>query len=347
MWTDFIERPVDLKSDREILEIKTFLAFFDLSFDGKVDYTVAFYQQEKLVATGSLSGPVIRNIAVDESLQGEGLTGKIVTHLLNEAAQHGYFHTFLFTKPQKVHFFTQLGFTLLSQVKQAALLETGLPSIVHYKQDLHSQIAVLPTGSRAVLVLNCNPFTKGHLALVEKAARENDSVVILVVSEDQSAFPFDVRFSLVSLGTSHLDNVIVLPSGPYTVSQATFPGYFTSGSDTVIAQTELDAKLFAEHIAPALAATVRYLGEEPYSVTTRSYNEALTRILPQYGIEVQVIPRVAVNGEIISASKVRELLRTNAVSAVYPFVPQTTYDFLQTNQAMPIIEKIKNNPEHH
>lgn len=343
MWNNFIERAVNLESTQEIQEIRSFLAPFELSFDGKVDYTVALYQDDHLVATGSLSGSVLRNIAVDESLQGEGLTGKIVTHLLNEAAHRGQFHTFLFTKPKNVHFFTQLGFNQLSQVKQAALLETGLPSIFHYKQNLRNQTVALPPGSRAVLVLNCNPFTKGHQALVEKAARENDSVVVLVVSEEQSVFPFAVRFSLAALGTRHLTNVKVLPSGPYTVSQATFPGYFTNASDTVIAQTELDATLFAEHIAPALAATIRYLGEEPYSTTTRSYNEALVCILPQYGIKVQVIPRLAVNGEIISASKVRELLRTQSVEAVRPFVPQTTYDFLQTSQVLPIIDKIKNN----
>jgi [citrate (pro-3S)-lyase] ligase len=347
MWNDVTERSVNLGNAAEIEEIRLFLAPFDLSFDGKVDYTVALYQADQLVATGSLSGSVLRNIAVDESLQGEGLTGKIVTHLLNEAAQHGQFHTFLFTKPQNAHFFAQLGFTQLSEVKQAALLETGLPSISHYKQSLREQTMDLPPGNRAVLVLNCNPFTKGHQALVEKAARENDAVVVLVVSEEKSAFPFTVRFSLASLGTRHLRNVKVLPSGPYTVSQATFPSYFTNESETVIAQTELDATLFAEHIAPALAATIRYLGEEPYSTTTRSYNEALARILPQYGIRVQVIPRLAVNGEIISASKVRELLRSDAVEAVQPFVPKTTYEFLQTSQIVPIIEKIKNNQLNH
>lgn len=200
MWDDFIERSVNLGSTVEVEEIRLFLAPFDLSFDGKVDYTVALYQNDQLVATGSLGGSVLRNIAVDESLQGEGLTGKIVTHLLNAAAQRGQFHTFLFTKPKNVRFFTQLGFAQLSEVKQAALLETGLPSIFHYKRNLCKQTADLPPGSRAVIVLNCNPFTKGHQALVEKAAKENNSVVVLVVSEEKSVFPFKVRFLLASLG---------------------------------------------------------------------------------------------------------------------------------------------------
>ncbi len=344
MWDEWIERAVDLHNEKEIQEIRAFLIPFELSYDdGKIDYTVAFYQQDRLVATGSLSGAVLRNIAVDELLQGEGLTGKIVTHLLNVAARRGYFHTFLFTKPKNVQLFMQLGFNKLSQVKQAALLETGLPTISHYQQDLGKQVADLPPGSRAVLVLNCNPFTRGHQALIEKAAQDNDSAVILVVSEDQSVFPFAVRYRLVLQGTRHLANVKVLPSGPYAVSQATFPGYFTKGTETVTAQTELDATLFAEYIAPALKGTVRYVGEEPYSATTRSYNEALLRILPQYGIKVKVMPRITVNEQIISASKVRELIGSQSVETVKPFVPQVTYEFLQTIEASPIIGNIKKN----
>jgi [citrate (pro-3S)-lyase] ligase len=342
MWDEFVEQAVNLDHAKEVQAIRAFLLPFDLSFDeSKVDYTVALYQQDNLVATGSLSGSVLRNIAINESLQGEGLTGKIVTHLLNVAAQRGYYHTFLFTKPKNVHFFTQLGFTLLSQVKHAALLETGLPSISHYQQELRNQTVSLPSGQRAVLVMNCNPFTKGHQALIEKAAQENDAVIVLVVSEDQSAFPFAVRYRLVQLGTKHLSNVKVLPSGSYTVSQATFPGYFTHGLDTIIAQTELDATLFAQHIASVLGASVRYLGEEPYSPTTQAYNEALLRILPQYGVKVKIVPRVTVQEEVISASKVRDLLSSQSIESVKPFVPVATYEFLQSSEAQQIIENIK------
>ena len=37
--------------------------------------------------------------------------------------------------------------------------------------------------------MNCNPFTLGHKYIVEKAARENDNVIIFVVEEDKSSFP--------------------------------------------------------------------------------------------------------------------------------------------------------------
>ncbi|MDU2065372.1 MAG: [citrate (pro-3S)-lyase] ligase [Sporomusaceae bacterium] len=341
MWNSFTERVVNLNNQKEVAEIRDFLAPFELSFDGQVDYTVAIMDNDTLIATGSLSGPVLRNFAVDENYQGENLTGKVVTHLLSEAARRGHFHTFLFTKPKIVQLFTQLGFALLCEVEKAALLETGLPSIANYKQDLAAQTADLPPGRRAVLVMNCNPFTKGHQAIIEQAARECDSVVVLVVSEDQSAFPFAVRYELVKAGVKHLANVRVVPSGPYTVSRATFPDYFVKGNDVVTAQTQLDAKLFAVHIAPTLQATVRYVGEEPYCEVTRAYNSALAAVLPQHGIEVKVVRRLAQDDEAISASKVRELIRQGKIAEIAAIVPETTYEYLQSAQAKVIIEKIR------
>lgn len=50
----------------------------------------------------------------------------------------------------------------------------------------------------------------GHRYLIEKAATENDEVVVFVVEEDKSIFPTDVRFELVKKGCEDLKNVIVL-----------------------------------------------------------------------------------------------------------------------------------------
>ena len=74
--------------------------------------------------------------------------------------------------------------------------------------------------------MNCNPFTKGHLYLIEKASAESDHLFILIVEEDKSVFPFEKRMELVKRGTEHLDNIDVIPGGSYTISSATFPSYF-------------------------------------------------------------------------------------------------------------------------
>lgn len=69
------------------------------------------------------------------------------------------------------------------------------------------------------IVMNCNPFTLGHLYLIEYAAKEVTQLFIFVVEEDASFFSFDNRIMLVKEGTKHLKNVTVLPSGQYMISK--------------------------------------------------------------------------------------------------------------------------------
>ncbi|GKT35794.1 Citrate lyase ligase like protein, partial [Aduncisulcus paluster] len=83
-----------------------------------------------------------------------------------------------------------------------------------------------------------------------EAVKKVDHLLVFVLSEDLSTFPADVRLKLVQEGTSHLDGVTVISSGPYMVSSATFPSYFLEeGHDRVKVHTELDAKVFARRIA--------------------------------------------------------------------------------------------------
>ena len=82
--------------------------------------------------------------------------------------------------------------------------------------------------------MNANPFTLGHLSLVERAAKECDTVHLFVLSEEASLVPFDVRWKLVTEGVAHLSNVICHPSGPYMISSATFPSYFLKDEQAVI-----------------------------------------------------------------------------------------------------------------
>lgn len=342
LWGNTQERTIDLANPREVAEVRDFLARFDLTFNGDVDYTVALYNDDQIIATGSLAGEVLRNIAIDEFLQGEGLTAGVVSHLMREAATRGHYHYFLFTKPAKAHLFGALGFKEVASVEPlAVLLEAGMGSIEDFCTQLAAQTSDLPQGPRAALVVNCNPFTLGHEAVIAKASRENTSVVVLVVSEDKSLFPFEVRFKLVQQGVANYNNVRVLAGGPYIISSATFPGYFTRGKDTVMAQTRLDAKIFAQYIAPALGVTSRYVGEEPYSEVTRIYNQALLDVLPQFDIEVNIMPRKQQGTEVISASRVRQLIRSDNWDEIKNMVPKTTYEYLTSAAAQVVIKNVK------
>lgn len=347
-WEAIEERSADLNNNREVEAVKRFLAQFALSYEGNVDYTVLLVRQDTIIATGSLSGAVLRNIAVAEGWQGEGLTARVVTSLMREAARRGLFHYFVYTKPESASQFAALGFSEVGRAEPyAVLLESGMGTINSDLDRMDKAVKLLPPGPRAGLVVNCNPFTLGHKHIITAAAAENASVVVLVVSEDRSLFPFDVRLRLIREGLQEYPHVAVLPGGPYIISAATFPGYFTKGQDTETAQTRLDAVIYAQKIAPRLGITVRYVGEEPYCQITSAYNTALQEILPQHGIAVKVVPRCCSGGEIVSASTVREKLRQDDWDGIRKLVPDSTYQYLVSGEADAIIARIKQTASRH
>lgn len=181
------------------------------------------------------------------------------------------------------------------------------------------------------IVMNCNPFTLGHLYLIETAYKQVDSLCIFVVEEDKSFFSFDDRIELVRQGVKHLNNVCVVPSGNYIISADTFPGYFyKDGNNEIDVDVTEDIRIFGEYIASGLGITKRFVGEEPFDYVTRQYNEGMKRILPEYGVEVIEIPRYkGKNQEIISASKVREYLSERNFEKLKRMVPKTTYEYLK------------------
>ncbi|MBO4780211.1 MAG: hypothetical protein J5497_06205 [Selenomonadaceae bacterium] len=185
--------------------------------------------------------------------------------------------------------------------------------------------------------MNCNPFTLGHQYLVEYAASKVIKLYIFVVEEDKSEFPFADRIELVKHGVKHLSNVEVLPSGKFIISQQTFSGYFNKASlqDVTVDSSE-DVEIFGKEIAPTLGITIRFAGEEPKDNVTRQYNETMKEILPRYGVEFCEIPRKTFGDEPISASKVREALKTGDFDKIRNLVPETTLLYLRGRYSKPL-----------
>lgn len=180
------------------------------------------------------------------------------------------------------------------------------------------------------IVMNCDPFTLGHRYLIEQALSSCECLIIFVVEEDKSYFPFNDRLHLVKKGVEDLPNVIVLPSGKFIISTLTFTEYFNKSElQNVSVDTSLDLTIFAKEIAPCLDITVRFVGEEPLDRVTAQYNETMHSILSQYGIEVKEIPRLNIDGKIVSASYVRELLQNREWDTIAKFVPQCTLEYLK------------------
>lgn len=182
------------------------------------------------------------------------------------------------------------------------------------------------------IVMNCNPFTKGHRYLIEFAAKRVDRLYIFVVEEDRSFFKFEDRFEMVVKGTEDLKNVVVIPSGKFIISSITFPEYFLK--DYVKEKNldvSMDLEVFCKYIAPPLHIKVRFAGEEPFDPVTFNYNESMKQILPEYGIDFYEIPRLMLDSEsVIKATEVRRLLKEKNFEAISEYVPTSTLEILKS-----------------
>lgn len=198
-----------------------------------------------------------------------------------------------------------------------------------YKGILKNYYNEMFTPTVGAVVMNCNPFTLGHRYLIEKSLELCDFLVIFVVEEDKSVFPFEDRLRLVDEGVKDLSNVTVIPSGRFIISSLTFSEYFNKSEiqDRTV-DTSLDVSVFAREIAPCLHIVKRFAGEEPFDSVTRQYNETMSKVLPEYGIEFVEIPRAEIRGEAISASKVRKMILDGNLEGVREFVPKTTFEYL-------------------
>lgn len=184
------------------------------------------------------------------------------------------------------------------------------------------------------IVMNCNPFTLGHRYLIEYASSRVDCLIIFVVEEDKSFFPFRDRIELVRRGTADLKNVVVVPSGSFIISTVTFPGYFMKDNPKeAVLDSSQDVETFAKSIAPHFDVSVRFVGEEPIDIVTRRYNDTLEKILPQYGIRFVEIPRKTSGDAVISASRVRAALKEKDFGSISRIVPPTTFEYLKNRFA--------------
>ena len=281
-----------------------------------------------LIATGARYRNILKCIAIDHEHQGGSLFNTLMSALMNDVHRAGYSTCYVYTKEAARDAFAWLGFREIAHVDDKLyFLENGMNGLAQYLDGLRREYVA---GSRiAAIVMNANPFTNGHRYLVEKAARENDVVHLFVLSEDLSHYPGSVRLALVKAGIAPLKNVHVHPTGDYIISAATFPSYFLREDDDVTTiQARLDARIFKEHIAPALGITKRYVGHEPYSAATAIYNEALQQEFAG-SPQLEIIERLRADGAYISASRVRELIASGNLDAVRPLVPPTTFAYLQ------------------
>jgi [citrate (pro-3S)-lyase] ligase len=309
-----------------------------LRFEPDFDDLFGCYDGGQLVGCCARSGYVLKMCAIAPECQGGDLLGELATQVLQSALAAGHDTVFVFTRPASAGSFQALNFRLLAMHGEAALLEHG-PGLEAY---LAGHAGLITPGRNGAVVVNGNPFTLGHLHLVERAAREVDRLYLFVVREDRSVFPFEARFRLAREATAHLGNVTVLDTSRYAVSAGTFPSYFLRRLDQAAAsQMGLDLELFARRLAPPFHIVRRFAGAEPLCPVTAAYNRLMGEILPAHGIQWTELPRVEAAGQPISATRVRAAFAAGDLASVAGLLPAATLAYLGSPEAGPIAERIR------
>jgi [citrate (pro-3S)-lyase] ligase len=227
------------------------------------------------------------------------------------------------------------------KTENVALLESESDGISRYVEKIRERLPA-EINEFGCIVMNANPFTNGHQYLVDTASRQCRHLLIFPVIEDRSVFPYEVRLQLIKENIRPYENISLLDGSDYIISAASFPTYFLKeNSDISRIQAELDLTLFGSRIAAPLRITQRFVGTEPYDLMTADYNAQMKKILPMYGVQPIIIPRLEIEGKAVSASQIRKMLYENDFSLIEKFVPPATYHFLISDEAIPIIQKIK------
>lgn len=344
---------------RQRQRIEAFLKRNGLRFDDMHYYAAVLDDDGEMIAGGGLKDDVIKCVAVDDAHKGEAIANTLVSHLISHANQEGYGCIKLFTKPKNRQLFESLSFRLLAEAPEAILMETGIGGISNtvealkkikeesekYKEynkeckednkECKENTSYLNTSPpqhltttmqrTGCIVMNCNPFTLGHRYLIEQAAKQVERLYVMVVREDCSIFAYTERKAMVEQGVADIENVSVIDGSDYAISRATFPTYFLKRlDDAADTQMLLDLDLFRRHIAPALGATVRFVGTEPTDQLTRRYNQLMHEALK----DVREINRLEKDGNAVSASRVRKAMEEGDMNTIRQLVPPTTLPYI-------------------
>lgn len=318
-------------------EIERFLKRNDLQLDQGVTDFIEARHNGNLVACAGIDHNIIKCVAIQRCYRGGGVSLQLMSELFNLLHSRGLEKLYLFTKPENMELFSASGFYPIARdERRAVLMENSANRLDQYCESLK---ALTHDGQKiGCIVMNANPFTLGHLHLVQTAAQTCDWVHVFLVREDASLFKYDERFFLVQQGTKEISNMTLHEGSDYLISRASFPNYFLKDKAEVqSSHAALDLKLFRERIAPALKVTHRFVGSEPTDRVTNQYNQEMKYYLFEAlsespTIEVVEVERILFEGLPISASRVRKALADRDWELLRHLLPPSTYAFLHKEQ---------------
>ena len=193
------------------------------------------------------------------------------------------------------------------------------------------------------VVLNSNPFTIGQRYLVELAAKRSRRVVAFVIQGRPESggrgnhentgieFPFNARIEMSRLGLSDLENVMVMPSGPYLISRSDFPkGFLSEDYGAASAHAVLDSMVFT-HVCTGLGIRCAYAGDEPRDELSEIHLNALRQECRKSDMTLKVAERKRLGERYISSALARQALADKDTGSLQGLVPEKVLDFLTSS----------------
>lgn len=197
-----------------------------------------------------------------------------------------------------------------------------------------------PRDGTAAMVFNANPFTNGHRYIAGLASRRSSRVIIFVIQGRPESgsrgnhestgieLPPQDRLDLTRRCLADLENVTVLPSGPYLISRNDFPkGFLTEYLGSAPAHAVLDGMVFC-HVCNALGIKSAFAGDEPRDELSEIHLNALRQECRKHGITLKVAERRRLGDRYISSAMVREALAENNFEEIAGLVPGQVVRYL-------------------
>ena len=329
----------EAKTEYEIERIKDFLLSWDKIFEEDINYSLYAVQGDDIIATISLSDYIIKCLCVKDEYKDGNLEKELINKLIDKLKNDNKYYYVVFTEIKYESIFLSLGFNKIVSTFKTSMLEYGTPLIDtvldRLKQRIESSLDCKLDESKVCgIVLSADPFTNGHLSLVEEGiVRKYDYILVFVLSENKGFFTDKERLSLAYVSLLPYENVIVIPSTKYIVSQMTFPGYFLH-EDKYSEWARIDALVFRDHFMRKLNISKRFVGSETDELMIQ-YNDILKEVL---GDKLEIIERIKLGDKPISAKDVRNHIKLGNLEEVQRLVPRASWVFYKQ-----ILERYTNN----
>ncbi len=123
---------------RELERLKAFLKERGLDYDDKITYTACIIDENTgdIAATGSMSGIILKCVAVSQNYHGQGLLNDLMSKLYETMYSNGRVHFVGFTKPDNLGVFSHMGLYPVVSTEHIVFLENRKDEFKKYLSRL-------------------------------------------------------------------------------------------------------------------------------------------------------------------------------------------------------------------